>query len=380
MPSMRNSPWAKLTTRMIPKIRSGRRRSAHRSPPGGSWRRRVARARLFALVPGAERDPLGPERRELLGPDGDELAPLPLEHVVLHPLVGVLTVLGELHAPPVDERPDRQVHRHHGRPELVELVGPRLVEDDLEDPEAAGGELVAAQRGGARLLLDGLAELALEPLPFGAQRLQAEPGPGLEQREGPVALRAQRLAEVGRTVAGGTGVDERLEEEALLARLAPEEDRVVAAGDVVDDVGGELLELDDDRREVVGGGERVVLGGHLLHAELTPGPLPGRLRHALAVRRVLGEERDLELVRFQPEAGRQMLGDELDVVPAEAGAVDLRAEHGLEPAPGEARIHAGALPVDDVVPRRRLAGRAAERRGVGAGEDLHTLAGDEPVG
>ena len=81
----------------------------------------------------------------------------------------------------------------------------------------------------------------------------------------------------------------------------------------------------------------------------------------------------LQLVRLLAEAVRQVLGDELDVVPAEPGAVDLGAEHVLEPAPGEARIDAGGLPVDDVLARRRLAGRAAERGGERAGDDLHAL-------
>src|SRR5207245_2920910 len=48
----------------------------------------------------------------------------------------------------------------------------------------------------------------------------------------------------------------------------------------------------------------------------------------------------------------------------------LGAEHVLEIAAREPRIDAGRLPVDDVLPRRRLAGRAAERGGERAGDDL----------
>src|SRR5262249_18378896 len=88
--------------------------------------------------------------------------------------------------------------------------------------------------------------------------------------------------------------------------------------------------------------------------------------HALAVGGVLGEERNLELVGLQVEAGSEVLDDELDVVPAEAGGVDLRAVHRLEPALVEARIHARGLPVDDVVtgrrPPRRPRRTAATRR------------------
>jgi hypothetical protein len=155
-------------------------------------------------------------------------------------------------------------------------------------------------------------------------------------------------------------VDERLEEEVLLAGLAPEERRVVRVADVVDHVGVQLLELGDDRGEVVDGGEGVVLHRHLLHPELLLRALPRGLRDALAVGRVLGEEGDLELVRLQVEPGRQVLGDELDVVPAEPGAVDLGTEDVREAALVEPRVDAGGLPVDDVVARRRLARRAAE--------------------
>src|SRR5947209_1679133 len=148
-----------------------RRRSARRSRRAGPSRPRAARRRLFARVPGAERDPLRPVRRELLRPDRDELAVLPLEHVVLDPRVRVLAVLVELHAPAVDHRADGEVERHHGVTELGEVVALRPIEDDLEEPEAAAGELVAAERVGAGPLLDGLAELAFELLALGLERL-----------------------------------------------------------------------------------------------------------------------------------------------------------------------------------------------------------------
>src|SRR2546425_393351 len=100
--------------------------------------------------------------------------------------------------------------------------------------------------------------------------------------------------------------------------------------------------------------------GRLLSAELLLGALARGLGHALAVRGVLRKVRHAQLARLLAEAVGQVLGDELDVVPAEPGAVDLGAEHVLEPAPGEPRIDTGGLPVDDVLPRRRLAGRPAE--------------------
>src|SRR2546430_15254336 len=71
---------------------------------------------------------------------------------------------------------------------------------------------------------------------------------------------------------------------------------------------------------------------------------------------------DLELVRLRVEARRQVLDDELDVVPAEPGGVDLGAEDGLEAALVEPRIDAGALPIDDVVARRRFRRGPAEPR------------------
>src|SRR6185369_11091651 len=106
----------------------------------------------------------------------------------------------------------------------------------------------------------------------------------------------------------------------------------------------------------------------------------GHLGDALAVRRVLREVGDAELVGLLAETVREMLGDELDVVPAEPGAVDLSAEHVLEPALVEARIDAGRLPVDDVLARGRFARRAAERGGERAADDLHAFAGGEARG
>src|SRR6185436_19039003 len=105
-----------------------------------------------------------------------------------------------------------------------------------------------------------------------------------------------------------------------------------------------------------------------------------RFGDALAVRRILGDERDLQLIRLQVEARGQVLDDEVDVVPAEAGGVDLRAVDVLEPALVEARVHARGLPVDDVVTGGRLAGGAAQPGGERAGDDLDVLPGDDPVG
>src|SRR5207245_7002403 len=133
------------------------------------------------------------------------------------------------------------------------------------------------------------------------------------------------------------------------------------------------------RRRVVGRRPVVVLELHLPHAGLGLGPLPGRLGHALTVGRVFGEEGDLDLVRLQVESRREVFGDELDVVPAEAGGVDLGTVDVLETALVEARIDAGGLPVDDVVARRHLARRAAQARGERPGDDLDAFPGDQPV-
>src|SRR5436853_304663 len=81
----------------------------------------------------------------------------------------------------------------------------------------------------------------------------------LEQREGAVGVVAERLAEPRIAVAGRAGVHDRLDLEALLARLPPEEDGVLVTRDVMQDVGVRVLQLENDRGEVVGG-ERVVLG------------------------------------------------------------------------------------------------------------------------
>ncbi len=96
---------------------------------------------------------------------------------------------------------------------------------------------------GARPLLDGVAEVLLDLLSLGLGGPRAEAGARLQQGEHAVAIVAQGLAEVAAAVAGGAGVDERLEQEVLLARLPPEQQGVVGKGDVVDDVGVELLEL-----------------------------------------------------------------------------------------------------------------------------------------
>src|SRR5437867_693486 len=318
------------------------------------------RPRLLPLVPGAERNPLGAIRRELLGPHGDERAVLPLEHVVLHARVRVLAGLVELHAPAVDAGPDRQIERQDGGAELVEVVALGGVECQLQDPETAARELMPArQHVRAGLGLHRLAEGALDLLALGPELLDDQARTRLEQREGPVGVVAERLAEAGVAVAGRARVYDGLDLEVLLARLAPEQDGVLVARDVMQDVGVRVLQLEDDRREVVGR-EGVVLEPDLLHAELRLSALAGRLGHALAVGRVLREVRDLQLVGLLAEAVGQVLGDELDVVPAEAGAVDLGAEHVLQISARESRIDAGRLPVDDVLPRRRLAGGAAE--------------------
>ena len=178
-------------------------------------------------------------------------------HVVLHARVRVLAGLVELHAPAVDGGADGQVERHDGGAETLQLVRLGGVEHELEDPETAARELVATgQHVGARLGLDRLAEGALDPLALGPELLEDHAGARLEQREGPVGVVAEGLAEARSAVAGRARVDDGLDLEVLLARLPPEEDGVLVARDVMQDVGVRVLQLEDDRGEVVGG-ERV---------------------------------------------------------------------------------------------------------------------------
>ena len=54
----------------------------------------------------------------------------------------------------------------------------------------------------------------------GLERLEAEARPGLEQREHPVGVVAERLAEIAAAVARRTRMHEGLEQEVLLFRLA----------------------------------------------------------------------------------------------------------------------------------------------------------------
>src|SRR5947209_8812342 len=139
---------------------------------------------LLALVPGAEGNPLGAIRRELLGPHGDERAVLPLEHVVLHARVRVLAGLVELHAPAVDAGPDRQIERHDGGAELVEVVALGGVERELQNPETAARELMPArQHVRAGLDLHRLAERALDLLALGPELLDDQARTRLKQCE-----------------------------------------------------------------------------------------------------------------------------------------------------------------------------------------------------
>src|SRR5215468_12011953 len=90
---------------------------------------------LFPLIPRAERHPLGAEGGELLRPHRVQLPVLPLQHVVLHALVGVLAVLRDLHPPAVEHGTYGHVDGEDGGAELVEIVGLRVVEHDLEEPQ-----------------------------------------------------------------------------------------------------------------------------------------------------------------------------------------------------------------------------------------------------
>ena len=142
------------------------------------------------------------------------------------------------------------------------------------------------------------------------------------------------------------------------------------------------LSLSDDRGQkslVVG--ERVVLDRHLLHAELLLGPLARGLGDALAVGGVLGEERDACIwFGFRLKRGARCLAmNSMLYQPKPVPSISVRNTF-LSPRSREARVHAGGLPVDDVLARGRLARRAAQGRGVRPGDDLDALAGDEAVG
>src|SRR5499426_2088254 len=144
-----------------------------RDAPGrpGAWRASAKRnGPLLPLVPGAEGNPLGTIGRELFRPHGDELAALPLQHVVLHAGVGVLPGLVELHAPAVEGGADGQVHGQYGGTKLVEGVG---------------------------LGLHRVAVGPLDSLPLRPHPVDDEARARLEQREGAVAVIAEGLAEVG---------------------------------------------------------------------------------------------------------------------------------------------------------------------------------------
>src|ERR1700730_10060142 len=165
--------------------------------PAGSARRNGP---LLPLVPRAERYPLGAIGRELFRPHGDELAALPLQHVVLHAGIGVLAGLIELHAPAVDRGADRNIHGEDGSAELVQVVGLGRIQRELQDPEAAPRELMPARNVRARPSFHGLAERALDPLALGPHLVDDQAGAGLEQREGAVGGVAEGLAGVGRAV------------------------------------------------------------------------------------------------------------------------------------------------------------------------------------
>src|SRR3972149_5584623 len=92
-------------------VRRGETAAPRDSPEAPAWIGHRERG-LLPLVPGAERDPLGPGGGKILRPHGHELASLPLEHVVVDALVGVLAVLGELHPPPADPGAHREVQAH----------------------------------------------------------------------------------------------------------------------------------------------------------------------------------------------------------------------------------------------------------------------------
>src|SRR3970040_554956 len=79
-------------------VRRGETAAPRDSPEAPAWIGDRERG-FLPLFPSAERDPLGPVVGNLLRPHGHELASLPLEHVVLDALVGVLAVLGRVLLP-----------------------------------------------------------------------------------------------------------------------------------------------------------------------------------------------------------------------------------------------------------------------------------------
>src|SRR5882724_5806331 len=106
------------TTCMIGRPAAQPTRLAPEMVPGARAQSSRRNGPLLPLVPRAQRDPLGAIGRELFRPHGDELATLPLQHVVLHARVGVLAGLIELHAPAVDGGADRDIHGQDGGAEL----------------------------------------------------------------------------------------------------------------------------------------------------------------------------------------------------------------------------------------------------------------------
>src|SRR5438034_3455771 len=98
------------TTCMVGRRRAQPTRDTPGTVPGAPAGSAGRSGPLLPLVPGAERYPLRAMGRELLRPDGDELAALPLQHVVLHARIAVLAGFVELHAPAVDGGAGRDVH------------------------------------------------------------------------------------------------------------------------------------------------------------------------------------------------------------------------------------------------------------------------------
>src|SRR5215467_4824233 len=168
---------------------------------------------LFPLIPRAERHPLGAEGGELLRPHRVQLPVLPLQHVVLHALVRVLAVLRELHSPAVEHGADGHVDGEHSGAKLVEVVGLRVIEHHLEEPEPRAGEAMAGQWLVPRPLLDGLAEVHLELARLGSEGSEREPGGGSASTKGPLASAPRALPKSNGAVAGGPRVDEGLEHE-----------------------------------------------------------------------------------------------------------------------------------------------------------------------
>ena len=164
----------------------------------------------------------------------------------------------------------------------------------------------------------------------------------------------------------GAVADQGRELQARLLGLAQEQRDVGVVAGVQDDVGLRAPQLGDERGEV-GGGRRVALLVHDLHAELLA---LGLVAHgdADAVGAVLVDDGDLDVLDLLAELGLGVLGDEGAGGLAELVGVHLRAEHVLQVLVlehGRGDAHVGP---HELLGRVDLGGH---RHAVRAGVDAH---------